>query len=421
MRLTRLLFICLLCMTDARGQHWQGTYQTTYGIVKLIEENGKVYGDYGDLGTITAITYQDQLHGIFHNGKQKGKFVWKKAGTGSLMFRLNSPGFAGYWQYDDLITLDDLAKNHGNFYNALVSSDPNLQWNGERSSKDASLPLRTAVWAGTWNTTYGVLQLEQVGMEVTGLYSDRGGIRAAVDPKTGLLKGTFTNKENRGFLEFHLKQGRFNGKWGWTPDMTEKDPWSGEKPKTAVVLPEKPLPEVTNARPPTQEDEELKIQVTITRAHIQQAQGAHNFPGLYGFAGVELKKVTRKESRGVSSFGNKSQYFFNLTSDQAMKTETLGIKYFAHSPVYERVFYISRQEWEDPETKFELRLFHHLKGEVSLRPNYDYKYHSEIFDLGFLVRQNKKEVVIGKDYVQNEQVSRSSIKHSKVTFKIQKF
>lgn len=416
MRLTLLLFLSIIGGRDICAQHWEGTYQTTYGVITLVEESGKVYGDYGDRGTLTAVTYQDELHGIFHNGEQKGRFVWKKAGTGSLMFRLNSPGFSGYWQYDHRVTPDDLSQNPGSFYKALVSSDTNLHWNGERSSKDPSLPLRTAVWAGTWNTSYGVLQLEQVGKQVTGLYSDKGMIQATFDPGTGQLTGTFTNKGSKGFLEFRLQQGRFSGKWGWTSGMTEKDPWNGEKNRSTALLAEKPLPEAQNTQPDV--TEELKIRVAITRADI--GEGAQNFPALYGFAGVEIKKVTRKASMAVNSFGNKSPYFFNLTSDQAMKTETVGTKYFAESPVYERVFYISRQEWEDPETRFEIRLFHHLKGEVSLRPNYDYKKHSEIFDLRPLARQNKKELAIGKDYVQNEHISRSSTKHSKVTFKIQK-
>lgn len=423
MRLTLLSFLSIICIIGARGQHWEGSYQTTYGVVKLVEENGKVYGDYGDRGTITAVTYQDELHGIFHNGEQKGRFVWKKAGTESLMFRLNSPGFSGYWQYDDRIKPDDLAQNPGTFYNALVSSDPGLHWKGERSSKDPSLPLRTAIWAGTWNTTYGILQLDQVGEQVTGLYSDKGTIRATFDSKTGRLTGTFTNKENKGFLEFNLRQSRFSGKWGWSSGMTEKVPWTGENTRATALLAGKPHPEVSNIQPEIPEDEvpedkELKIRVVINKADIRE--GAQNFPGLYGFAGVEIKKVTRKESLAVASFGNKSPYFFNLTSDQAMKTETVGTKHFAGSPVYERVFYIPRQEWEDPETGLEIRLFHHLKGEVSLRPNYDYQKHSETFDLKLLIRQNKNELVIGKDYIQNEHVSRNSNKHSKVTFKIQK-
>jgi hypothetical protein len=70
-----LIFLTQLCVF---AQEWTGTFSTKYGDLKLVTENGFIYGDYANGGTILAVEKKfnggSRLCGLFHNGADRGKF-----------------------------------------------------------------------------------------------------------------------------------------------------------------------------------------------------------------------------------------------------------------------------------------------------------------------------------------------------------
>ncbi|WP_422860559.1 hypothetical protein ACOKFD_06900 [Flagellimonas sp. S174] len=101
-----------------------------------------------------------------------------------------------------------------------------LQLTAQSKCKDRAYSGRE--WTGEWDTNFGKLVLDQKGSRVTGTYRNLGTINGYYSSSTGKLKGTFTNKGNKGSFEFTLTSCEaFNGKWGWGTALN-KGRWSGK-------------------------------------------------------------------------------------------------------------------------------------------------------------------------------------------------
>lgn len=200
-----------------------GVYSTNFGTINLTFEQGFeypnggiVYGDYKGIGTISGSTTNagKEIVGSFHNGAAEGKFIFFSPIGKQHFFDSGITSFNGNWGYGT-----------DNKY----STNPDYIWkaSNKTAGKDAIKNI-TNVWSGKWNTTQGYIILQQVGNKVTGKYHDVGTIEATYNASTKKLTGTFTNKGQKGHLEFTFEGNSFKGKWGWTTAMTGGN-WNGDK------------------------------------------------------------------------------------------------------------------------------------------------------------------------------------------------
>ena len=194
-----LAMILFLNPSLLKADLWQGSWQTTYGELRLHQQGNKVYGDYADRGIIEA-NYnptKKELTGTYTNQLKQGTFS----------FQLKGNKFTGTWKW---------------------STGSGGKWNG--SKKNSSKPQLTkyyAMWQGSWETTYGELRLHQKGNKVHGDYADRGNIDATYSPVNNTLTGIFTNKNRKGTFSFQLKGNKFIGTWKWSTGGGGK--WTGSK------------------------------------------------------------------------------------------------------------------------------------------------------------------------------------------------
>lgn len=75
----------------AKPPAWQGTWNTSFGEIRLLQDGARVYGDYGGRGIIDG-QYNAKtkiVSGRFTNGDREGRF----------QFRLNGASFSGKWRW----------------------------------------------------------------------------------------------------------------------------------------------------------------------------------------------------------------------------------------------------------------------------------------------------------------------------------
>lgn len=391
-----LIILILFLLTGfAQAQMWQGTYQTQYGPIKLVHENGIYYGDYAGGGTVIAFEYYNagnyELHGLFFNGNARGKFLWRLAGQS-----LQVQGFRGNYAYDNSTSLQDIRSKAQYFVNDFDVSKTDFQWTGKRTSSAQVTDLQTAVWSGKWKTNFGDLVLEQVGNKVTGTYSSVGEINATYDKNAKKLKGTFTNKGRTGYLELTFTGNAFTGKWGWTTQMTETQAWTGDK----AIKSNKPIPAPVSAS--------ATKKITFRLGSIMASDiPSHRNPEIYGFAGIKVYRVTSSGREEIRSFGNKAPNYFDRTENNPFPRDS---RYayrvdLPNSPEYTREFTISTQDLNNPNVDIEVEIWHHVKGKV-LGPNYDMGYYKEILNLENIRFESGNLLRVGQEY-RNGQLQRN--------------
>ena len=375
-----------------------GVYSTNFGTINLTFEQGFeypnggiVYGDYKGIGTITGSTTNvgKEILGSFHNGAAEGKFIFFSPTGKQHFFDSGITSFNGNWGYGT-----------DNKY----STNPDYIWKvtNKTAGKDAIKNV-TNVWSGKWNTTQGYIILQQVGNKVTGKYHDVGTIEATYNASTKKLTGTFTNKGQKGHLEFTFEGNSFKGKWGWTTAMTGGN-WNGDKHvKNNKVIAttststssnttiQQGLSANNNANS-SSELVKLRVRATYSKS---ASNSLITDPDLYGFMWVELKKMTLNQSSEVKSFGNKSKYLFETTHDKPLINNQIAYT-FPVLPNYYRDYYIPKSEWNDINTNFELTVGHHLKTNEHLQVNGDCGKFSETYDLKNLI-QNKEIKIPNSD------------------------
>jgi hypothetical protein len=91
MKNLKIIVTILLLSISIQGfaQAWTGTWTSTYGELRLIEQGNKVYGDYANKGMIEGTITNNTLNGTFKNGTNIGNFT----------FTLNKEAFSGNWNW----------------------------------------------------------------------------------------------------------------------------------------------------------------------------------------------------------------------------------------------------------------------------------------------------------------------------------
>ena len=94
---TALLAAAMFGSTSAFAQ-WQGTWKTTYGQLKLQQNERYVFGDYGTWGTIEGLVSENKrtMRGIYRRNDDgsSGFFEWRLGGTTQFAGRWNRPNKA---------------------------------------------------------------------------------------------------------------------------------------------------------------------------------------------------------------------------------------------------------------------------------------------------------------------------------------
>lgn len=84
-------------LAQASYEPWEGTWETTYGEVRLVEQGDYVYGDYGTVGTIQGILSEDKskLRGVFiRSNGNVGYIEWVQSGD-------DGNRFVGRWKWQN--------------------------------------------------------------------------------------------------------------------------------------------------------------------------------------------------------------------------------------------------------------------------------------------------------------------------------
>lgn len=350
-----------------------GVYSTNFGTINLTFEQGFeypnggiVYGDYKGIGTITGSTTNvgKEIVGSFHNGAAEGKFIFFSPTGKQHFFDSGITSFNGNWGYGT-----------DNKY----STNPDYIWKvtNKTAGKDAIKNV-TNVWSGKWNTTQGYIILQQVGNKVTGKYHDVGTIEATYNASTKKLTGTFTNKGQKGHLEFTFEGNSFKGKWGWTTAMTGGN-WNGDKHvknNKVIATTSTSSNSSTSANSnQSQNNQKEKYRINISEIYVKASNlpiaAATQYWWFYGFSGLRVFKTTSSGREEIKSFGDKSQNFFDKTEDNPLNNNSKTPYVFSNTPDFYRDFEINKNDLNDSNVSIEVEFWHHIKVKVA-GPNKDY-------------------------------------------------
>ncbi|WP_127125087.1 hypothetical protein [Pseudoflavitalea rhizosphaerae] len=361
MKRNLFLLLCLLPGFLLAQPGWTGTFNTKYGPLKLMEEygfeypdGGIIYGDYAGKGTIVG-TLKDKgsrFEGYFFNGNASGKF--------SLVWNFDKKSFSGTWGYGEEMNAYSTNQDH--------------QWTGKQESRTQPTNINTAVWSGKWNTNHGFIILQQVGNKITGKYHTVGDIDAVYDPATKKVKGNFTNKGQKGYFEWEFKGNSYTGRWGWNQDLNGGE-WSGTKQvKSNAPLTNATQPSANTSTSPTTSSSTSEGTVKFSIRPVV----LHSLGNVYGFAGVQVFKLTQHGSQEIKPFGKKSQYYFNTTENNIVASNSLHRFNITLDNL--RDFIIPVEDIQSNDTELQIKIFMHLKHK-KLGSNKDYRYKTVTYNL----------------------------------------
>ena len=350
------LLLCAIGAQSFAQSFSDGVYRTinlTFEQGFEYPNGGIVYGDYKGIGTITGSTTNvgKEILGSFHNGAAEGKFIFFSPTGKQHFFDSGITSFNGNWGYGT-----------DNKY----STNPDYIWKvtNKTAGKDAIKNV-TNVWSGKWNTTQGYIILQQVGNKVTGKYHDVGTIEATYNASTKKLTGTFTNKGQKGHLEFTFEGNSFKGKWGWTTAMTGGN-WNGEKhvKNNKVIATTSTSSNSSTSANSNQSQNNQKVKYRFHLAKLNApliATISNPLLNLYGFSGIRVYRVTASGREEVKSFGNKSHTFFDRTEDNAFPENRESVS-LPETPANYRDFEFLSSDINNNTVDIEVEFWHHLKG-----------------------------------------------------------
>ena len=116
-----LAFLLLITSVSAVAQNWTGSWNSSFGELRLHQVQTKVYGDYRDLGSIDGNINGSKLVGTFTNGDGSGNFIWTLSANGT--------SFTGKWTWAGT---NDWKEWNGSLKN---SAAPKLTSNGAIEKK----------------------------------------------------------------------------------------------------------------------------------------------------------------------------------------------------------------------------------------------------------------------------------------------
>lgn len=391
-----LTFIFISCSLMTYSQ-WDGTFNTKYGTIKLIQEPGTknndyqtiIYGDYGDNGTIIAKINGStkEIAGTFHNGRDIGSFIWRNTALGNNPSTLTN--FSGNWGFG--------TQNNNN------SGNPDHIWTGTKTNTLRPSDLKNAVWTGIWNTSFGEVILEQIGTKVTGKYYHNnkiGSMDANYNIHSKILTGTYLENGRSGSFQFNMSAdgNSFTGKWGWGTVMNELSPWDGTKKiKTNRSIGNSQANSsvnnstnniVINTNNLSQSNTSERTKLTVSFDRIKTDLGTKDF---YGIWGVKVFRLTNGSRTTVASFGNKSDVVYNQSRNSSriilVDNTNLGVE-------HKREYILDNRDLQNPNVKFEIEIIVDPKSKAhKASDDIHYGRKKVVFEIDKIEHKKKQETL----------------------------
>lgn len=190
----------------APASDFSGTWDTSFGELRLQQTGEYVVGDYAGNGVMVGKVSGSCMAGVFTNGKRNGVFRFDASSSGSGRFE-------GQWAW------------HGNSLGGT--------WNGTRTSASVTqlqnftrdgaatrvIDNGRTVYDGTYGSSYGSLKLFARDLFLIGDYAGKGILAGMWDGNSYV--GRFTNGNRTGWFDFAFfsRNGSFrSGEWGWDED-----------------------------------------------------------------------------------------------------------------------------------------------------------------------------------------------------------
>ncbi|GEM_PF-4594848 len=247
------------------AEPWEGTFETNFGEVRLVQDGDRVYGDYdpdsnaSDGAYIEARVSEDGR--VLRGTYQK---INNRTDNGMIEFALTGDGFTGDWQYTHRTREPDWERATWNgvlvspatprlrhavgrehyyndsyfrtvsrlrnwsFFGRPVDVNATVLWQ-DRAEARRPYPIEhgdasgqpAGIWAGTWTTNHGAVKIVQDGRRVYGEYGNRGVIEGRTIGNGDIVRGTWQHvrdDDDNGFFEFRMDDGGFVGGWTYRRD-----------------------------------------------------------------------------------------------------------------------------------------------------------------------------------------------------------
>lgn len=196
---TAVALIAMLLFTQAYAEGFSGTWQSSYGELRVHQTDDVIIGDYADVGILLGqVTGENCVSGIFTNGGRFGEFTFRIIADGQIKGRYRWSGgqSADVWDAE-----------------RISAATPSAFTNFTRTSGSTThIANDAAVFTGRHASTYGQLNLRDSDLFLFGDYADRGVVAARWNGR--FYEGVFTNR----FLD-----GNQVGWLQWEADVLARD------------------------------------------------------------------------------------------------------------------------------------------------------------------------------------------------------
>jgi len=196
-----IFFLTQSTFMVAAASAWDGEWDTNWGKMTLTQTGNTVSGTYThNAGRIEAQVVGNKIVGNWYQSNGSGKMEFEMDSDGA--------GFQGKWRYNNSGT-----------------------WNSWTARKAAAAPSGKKTWAGTWDTTWGKMVLNQSGSSVTGTYAFKDG-RIEAQAVGNKIIGNWYQSNGSGQIEFEMINGgaNFLGKWKYANNASwSGNAWSGKR------------------------------------------------------------------------------------------------------------------------------------------------------------------------------------------------
>lgn len=191
-----MMLFLLPSLLSAGPKGFSGYWHSTFGHIQIEVSGKQATGVYNDGEVEGRLEGRISADGTLLNGK------WTEGDlSGQVMFRLVSGanGFNGYWW--------------------KAGSDQSGHWAAVRVQKGLECAtVLTEDYAGTWETNFGVMELQVADGNVTGTFQGRvssGRISGAVDAAGNRFSASWSDEKYRGTMVLQMQRGKnsFYGEW----------------------------------------------------------------------------------------------------------------------------------------------------------------------------------------------------------------
>ncbi|MGM0562172.1 MAG: hypothetical protein ACQETX_14040 [Pseudomonadota bacterium] len=197
--------------SSADGDHFAGTWNSSYGELRLHRIGRYLVGDYANQGIMVGKVSDGCVAGVFTNGGRNGVFRWEAAGNGR---------FEGRWGWHDQGLSDSWSGQRTGPAPDRLNNFTRGQGTTQTIQQDRT------VYDGRYDSNYGPITLMSRDLFMVGDYADKG-VMAGMWDGNGFV-GRFTNGARTGWfdLKFFSKNGDFReGQWGWI-DNNNSGSWT---------------------------------------------------------------------------------------------------------------------------------------------------------------------------------------------------